>query len=552
MKLLLFEPFIWNDINDYPDLGSAMLVGACKRRFIDVRLLPTQRMCLDWFFNNTEDISELLSRKQTKAIRNSIKHISSLYTKGKFQSFCSLGVLYNKLTIKNSANFLDTKSLAEAVTLFREITALNEFFLLQEDYSVPIIRRLVESISKENPDYIGLSFYSFSPFNLAICKALHDIIKKPIIAGGSATNHLSFKGIQELIPKECIDYLIIGPGEKSLPELIVDLEDGRQIKNKGGVLNFRYGLAGIGESIKDTMPITSLDELALPDFSMSQVDRYCTPVVLLPLQFARGCSWRRCTFCTHHNGYFNEYKSFSKERIIETLVYYKKEYGCTYIVLHDEEVPAGRLESICNELLKRDLTDFKFLVYARPVEKFNDEKRLSIIKRAGVVSFNWGVESGSQNILSRIRKGTKVVAINKILKLTKKMGFSNTCWIISGIPEERTNDMEATIRFIEANIKNVDLWLVSPFSLQKGSIMDRYLKRLGISVVSTGSNLRNSYEEIEYNRHLSGKVLQRYRNIIQNKIHFKIRLIAGGYIKLPFSNRSRIVPFLLRANEDIF
>lgn len=552
MKLLLFEPFLWNDINDYPDLGSAMLVGACKKERIDIQLVPTQRKYLHWFFNDIENVIALLKRPETKRIRPRIDNLLFLHKNGERFFHDSLRRLYTRLTVKNWQNFLDGEYLIKAITIFKEITALNEYFLYKKDITTPIIKNLINLINQYNPEYIGLSFYNFSPVNLAICKALHENLGKIIIVGGSATNHLSVEGIRELYSYKCIDYLIIGPGEKSLPGLIENLDNkGKRIQNKGGVFDFKGGLEINNKFINEIIPISKLDKIALPDFSMSQIDKYCVPEVVLPLQFARGCSWRKCVFCAHHKGYLNNYKNFSNNKIVETLLYYQNKYNCRHIMIHDEEVSPYRLESICKELIKNRLFNFKFLLYARPVEGFTDIKRLNIIKKGGVAGFSWGVESGSQKILSHMNKGTNIVTINKILKLCSDIGISSTCWLIVGFPTENKKDIKATLQFIGRNNKNVDLWLLSPFVLQKDSAIAKNPEKWGISVTGRRSHLKNTFYKVKYERRLTGESLRRYEKLIESKITFRMLLRNDKYIDLPISNRSRIIPFLLKSSESL-
>ena len=57
--------------------------------------------------------------------------------------------------------------------------------------------------------------------------------------------------------------------------------------------------------------INNLDKLPYPDYSQFDLDLYLTPKRILPLQTARGCSWRKCAFCSHHAIDLGNYKTFS-------------------------------------------------------------------------------------------------------------------------------------------------------------------------------------------------------------------------------------------------
>jgi hypothetical protein len=50
MKVLHFEPWLWKDITDYPDLGTAMLMGAYKLHSIPADLVCTQSVYIEELF----------------------------------------------------------------------------------------------------------------------------------------------------------------------------------------------------------------------------------------------------------------------------------------------------------------------------------------------------------------------------------------------------------------------------------------------------------------------------------------------------------------------
>lgn len=60
ISVLFFEPLLWNDVVDYPDLGAACLQGALKEQQIESKLICTQLEYLkNLFLDYATDIENL-------------------------------------------------------------------------------------------------------------------------------------------------------------------------------------------------------------------------------------------------------------------------------------------------------------------------------------------------------------------------------------------------------------------------------------------------------------------------------------------------------------
>ena len=81
----------------------------------------------------------------------------------------------------------------------------------------------------------------------------------------------------------------------------------------------------------------------------------------------------------------------------------------------------------------------------------------------------WGVESGSDRVLSLMRKGTNKKDISKVLSDSHKAGIRNTVYIMFGFPTETKEEFLETISFLEDNADSIDLVSTSVFGLQKGT-----------------------------------------------------------------------------------
>jgi len=73
------------------------------------------------------------------------------------------------------------------------------------------------------------------------------------------------------------------------------------------------------------------------------------------------------------------------------------------------------------------------------------------MKKAGCITLNYGIESGSDRILKKIGKPISVDSAEKVLEFTRKAGINTQLNFIVGFPGEKEEDMEKTIGFIKKN-----------------------------------------------------------------------------------------------------
>jgi len=68
------------------------------------------------------------------------------------------------------------------------------------------------------------------------------------------------------------------------------------------------------------------------------------------------------------------------------------------------------------------------------------------MRDAGTEAINFGIESGSQEVLDYYNKRLTVSQIKKAVNLSKEMGFIVTATFIIGAPIETNNHINQTIK----------------------------------------------------------------------------------------------------------
>jgi anaerobic magnesium-protoporphyrin IX monomethyl ester cyclase len=203
--------------------------------------------------------------------------------------------------------------------------------------------------------------------------------------------------------------------------------------------------------------IRSLDDLPLPRHDLLPLDSYRAPLVRGPYAFvvtSRGCPGG-CRFCIKHVSYGNEVRFRSPENVlaeIEQLV----SLGVRAIHMYADLFTLDRdhVMGICRGILSRGL---KVRWTCNSRVDFVDEEMLRTMARAGCWMISWGIESGDDGMLRRMRKGTTTDQVERALRWAKKNGIMNWGYFIIGLPGESEESIRRTIDF--AKLLPLDLAL---------------------------------------------------------------------------------------------
>ena len=156
----------------------------------------------------------------------------------------------------------------------------------------------------------------------------------------------------------------------------------------------------------------------------------------LILQITVGCSYNRCTFC----GMYKE-KTFrirTEEEInrhIESAAAFLP--NASRIFLADGNVlclPAARLLILIEQIRDRFPRLQRLSLYASPQDLLRKKpEELQLLKNAGLDLIYLGAESGSENILTNVRKGASRDEIIRSCRMIGDAGIGLSITLISGL-----------------------------------------------------------------------------------------------------------------------
>lgn len=243
-------------------------------------------------------------------------------------------------------------------------------------------------------------------------------------------------GVKKILTSHSIDTVLIGE-EEEFVTLAKTLKEGNDWREVPGI-SYKNEK---GKIINNTpLPLNhDLDTLPFPRrYYLDQLREEGLLGVSSKTSMlgSRGC-YAKCSFC-HVQAYNNYYDSYpwrgrSAKNLVEEMEYLNKEYGIHLFDFNDlnffgpgKKSGKDRSRSFAEILIERG-HDFKFSIFTRANDF--DYEVLKLLKQAGLQSVFIGIESFSQPMLDRLRKGMTVkqnleaIQVCKDLDIFIRMGF---------------------------------------------------------------------------------------------------------------------------------
>lgn len=191
--------------------------------------------------------------------------------------------------------------------------------------------------------------------------------------------------------------------------------------------------------------ITNLDDLPIPLHHKLPWQKYKVPIVGGPYTFvltSRGCP-AGCRYCIKHVTYQSSVRHRSPDHVLKEL-YLLKEMGMHHVHFEADlfTVQKEFVYDLCNAIIK-DGIRIRWSCNSRV--DFVDEAELKLMKQAGCFMIAWGLESGSEEVLKRARKGTNPARIRQAITWSHNAGIKNWGYFIIGLPGETVDTIGQTI-----------------------------------------------------------------------------------------------------------
>lgn len=322
------------------------------------------------------------------------------------------------------------------------------------------------------PDMIGIS--SITPYfkeSVKLARLIRKEFDVPLFLGGY---HISMN--PKSLLKTCFDFAVLGEGEETINEIVTLFKKGKIDK---GLLKMIKGVAFADKGLVITPPremITPLDKIPFPARELyREIGKDRTAHIIT----SRGCPYK-CVFCSS-SSFWKSVRFHSPKYVVDEIEELVNRYKIKHINIADDLFIASRkrVYDILSLIKKRNI---KATFSVRGRADLMDDSLCKALKEMGVISINFGFESGSPRMLKYLKKDTVSVEQNmKAIDMCKRHGFMVVGSFIIGSPGETKEDMLMSLDFVrKSRLDGGDTYVAVPlpgtilwdYALKKGFVSD--------------------------------------------------------------------------------
>lgn len=322
--------------------------------------------------------------------------------------------------------------------------------LLDLSFASEVEEKIKRALMQEPADVVGItvrniddSYFASRDFCLEKTKDVVDLVKKhapcPVVLGG-----VGFSISPAAALKYCeVDMGIWGEGELAFPLLVKALKTSSPLNDVPGLVYLHEG--------KCRMNSPRCVDLAAVDLSSrSLVDnvRYFHEGGMVGFETKRGCD-QTCGFCADPIAKGTTIRMRPPREVASELVGLLKR-GITHFHTCDSEfnLPCGHAEEVCRELIRKKLGNkLQWYAYAAPPDFPEELARL--MRKAGCVGINFGVDSGNNRMLKALGRRHTAADLRAIAHRCRSHGFSFMFDLLLGGPGETRASIRQTLNLMK-------------------------------------------------------------------------------------------------------
>ena len=321
----------------------------------------------------------------------------------------------------------------------------------------------LKKVKKFDPDLVLLETSTPSIYvDLEMAREIKERLGCEIALSGP---HVSVMYL-DIMREDFVDYILVGEYEYTLLDLVNHLEKGRDLRDVKGLVYRDNGKIKVNER---RPLIENLDELPWPARHFLPMYNYNDEFagMLKPntqIWASRGCPFG-CIFCLWPRVMYGsrKYRVRDPVKVVDEMEWLLDTYKFKSIFFDDDTFNIGkkRVIALANEIKERGI-DVPWSIMASA--QTMDREMLEAMKKAGLVSLKYGVESGDQEMLNRAKKKLDLNKLRDVVKMTKEMGIKVHLTFMFGLPGETWETVWKTINFaLELDPDSIQFSICTPF-----------------------------------------------------------------------------------------
>lgn len=306
-----------------------------------------------------------------------------------------------------------------------------------EDADLPAVIGAIGS-----PRIVGLSVLTINS------KRAYELAKKikkidpgcTVLAGGIHPTVLPDEAL-----RSGIDIVVRGEGERTLEELSRSIISGSDPYKAAGI-----SYVSEGKTIHNPArpPIDDLDEIPPFPYEYFEKDRLRYPS-FGGIFTSRGCPYD-CIFCSSRSISGKKYRYFSVARVVSEIKLLVEKYGQRTIWLMDDNIAGNRrrFQELLDAIAAAGLPASVAFHGSMRADNITEE----ILDKAKAANFKmlaFGMETGSETLMTLIDKGETVRQVVDAVEMTDRKGIAAATTIIFGLPGETSKDRWEAMRLVD-------------------------------------------------------------------------------------------------------
>lgn len=336
------------------------------------------------------------------------------------------------------------------------VAIVDPHFVSQSDN----IEFILKQVREHNPRFIGFSSFC-TDYNVvhALAVEVRKISTATILAGNAQPSIAPEDFLYEGSP---FDIVVRGEGEITVKELLSSPCDHDSLMEINGIAFFE------GSKVVETKKrnLMDLKDLGMPAYHLMDMDWYTRPTkniirrlaaVSAVIYTGRGCPFD-CNFCASNvvwntNDRPSAGGSAVRSRplgdVIAELTILQNQYGFDFFYILDDTF--GLKESAIKEFCAAYKKSGLKMLWAAETRAncVKNIEILEVLKDAGCLQLDFGVESGSSKILGVINKKIKLQHIHTAFDLCEKAGMRTFANLLLNMPEETEEDIDLSRQLLD-------------------------------------------------------------------------------------------------------
>ena len=379
-------------------------------------------------------------------------------------------------------------------------------------------------LQSENPDVIIISTTTGSIYNdIDFINEIKKINDKAIIILKGAIFFNPTEDLLKEINLENVDYLVGGEIEFIIENLLnAHFSEQQQLTNIQGISYKKNSTWQINPLINFEQ---DLDSLPFPDRDAMNNNIYINPLTNKPMATiatSRGCS-AKCIYCLSPIISGVNVRFRSPQSVVDEMLECLEKHSISNFFFKSDTFTINKnwVINLCDLISKSPLSGrINWVANART--NTIDDEILSKMKQAGCSLIAFGIESGSEESLSKMKKGTTVEINLKAVKLAKKHGIKTFGFYLTGFPWETKKHLKDTEKFIfEADTDFIEIHRLVPY---RGSELFSMLEKQGKTFNIFGEDTcKHNTNGTDY---LSDKELEVFKRSVTLKYYLRPKYIA--------------------------